>query len=141
MKILVAVDGSKNSLRAFKHVMDLAGALKEPPAVTLISVHDDVAMRHATRFVGKKAVDEYIAEACGEDLKAAVAAAAKAGFPVETLTRVGHVAQEIADAAGKGKFDLLVVGAKGRGSLKDIFVGSVASRLTELSTVPLLLVK
>ena len=56
-------------------------------------------------------------------------------------------ASKIAPAGGnkirysKGKFVLLVVGAKGRGSLKDLFVGSVASRLTELSTVPLLLVK
>lgn len=141
MKILVAVDGSKHALHALEHVISVANQLKEAPSVTLICVHDDVALRSASRFVGKKSVDDYLAELSREDLKDAQELAQKAGYPVDTITRVGHVAQEIANAASAGGFDLLVVGAKGRGSLKDILIGSVASRLAEMSKVPLLLVK
>ena len=57
------------------------------------------------------------------------------------MIRRGHVAAEIADAAARGRFDMVVMGSKGRSSLADLLVGSVASRVLELSPVPTLLVK
>ena len=65
MKILVPTDGSKNALRAVKYAAKLAGELKSESTITLISVHDDTALRHAERFVGKKAVDEYLRDQAG----------------------------------------------------------------------------
>ena len=53
----------------------------------------------------------------------------------------GHIAAEIAKAASHGKFDLIVMGSKGRSALKDILIGSVAMRVNELASVPTLLVK
>jgi len=57
------------------------------------------------------------------------------------IIRTGHVATEIVDAAERGKFDLLLLGSKGRSALKDLLMGSVAKRVAELSKVPVLLVK
>jgi nucleotide-binding universal stress UspA family protein len=57
------------------------------------------------------------------------------------VIRTGHVSAEIAAAATEGGFDLLVLGGKGRSGLKDLLMGSVAQRVTELSKVPVLLVK
>ena len=141
MKILVATDGSKFSLRAFKQALQLSRELNTPAQITLISVQEDTAFAHATHFVGKKAVDDYLADLAQADLKAALAAAGKAGVTVSTLVKVGHPVQQITEAAAKGKFDLLVVGAKGRGMLQDLLMGSVATRVAELSKVPVLLVK
>lgn len=141
MKILVAIDGSKHAVKALKHAIDLSAQLKTPADITLISVHDDVALRHASRFVGRKAVDEYLAEISAEDMKGAVAACKKAGIEAKSTTAVGHVAQAIAEAGRKGKFDLIVMGSKGRSSLGDLVIGSVARRVSEMATVPVLLVK
>ena len=62
MKILVATDGSKHSLRAVKHALQLSEQLKTPAQITLISVHENTAFAHASHFVGKKAVDDYLAD-------------------------------------------------------------------------------
>ena len=65
----------------------------------------------------------------------------KAGVRHDMVIRTGHIAAEIAAAASEGGFDLLVLGSKGRSSLKDLLIGSVAQRVSELSKVPVLLVK
>jgi nucleotide-binding universal stress UspA family protein len=141
MKLLVACDGSKNSLRAVRYAIRLVGAMSDSSRITLISVHEDVALRHASRFVGKEAIDDYLRDESESDLAAARRALDKAGVAHDMVIRRGHVAAEIADAAARGRFDMIVMGSKGRSSLADLLVGSVASRVIELSSVPTLLVK
>jgi nucleotide-binding universal stress UspA family protein len=141
MKILVAVDGSKYSLRAAKYALELTLRLKESCEISLISVHDDTGVRHASRFVGKKAVREYLDDLSAVDLKPALAAAAKAGIGCQSIVKIGNVAQVITETADNGKFDLIIMGSKGRTALKDLLMGSVAQRVGALSPVPVLLVK
>lgn len=140
MKILIATDGSKNALRAVKHMLKLAPQCAKPLAVTLVSVHDDVALRHASRFVGKDAVDDYLRELSEKDLAEARKVLDKAGIHHDMVIRTGHVATEIATLGAQGKFDMIVLGQKGRSSITDLLVGSVAKRVIELSKVPVLLV-
>ena len=115
--------------------------LKSPSTVTLISVHDDTALRHAERFVGRKAVNDYLRDLSDQDLASSRKLLDKAGVRHDMVIRTGHIAAEIAAAASEGGFDLLVLGSKGRSSLKDLLIGSVAQRVSELSKVPVLLVK
>ena len=107
MKLLVATDGSKNSLRGVRHAIALLKKLAEPGTITLISVHDDTALRHARRFVGKEAVDEYLRELSDADLADARKLLDKAGVKHDNIIRTGHVATEIANAADKGKYDMI----------------------------------
>ncbi|MGA1296613.1 MAG: universal stress protein [Burkholderiaceae bacterium] len=65
----------------------------------------------------------------------------KAGVEHELVIRTGHVAQEIVDQADQGKFDLIVMGHKGRSALRDLLIGSVAQRVLALAKTPVLLVK
>lgn len=141
VKLLVATDGSKNALHAVKFAIQLLGRMSEGGSITLISVHDDIALRHARRFVGKEAVTEYLREQSEQDLADAAKACDKAGVAHDMIIRTGHVPTEIADAAERGKFDLLVMGSKGRSALKDLVIGSVARRVAESSKVPVLLVR
>jgi len=141
MKMLVATDGSKNALHAVKYAIQLLGRISEGGSITLISVHDDVALRHARRFVGKDAVADYLRELSEQDLADARKALDKAGVSHDMIIRTGHVATEIVEAAERGKFDLLVMGSKGRSALKDLLIGSVAKRVAEISRVPVLLVR
>lgn len=141
MKLLVATDGSENALRAVTYAIGLLGKLAEPGSITLISVHDDVALRHARRFVGKETVDDYLRELSEADLADARKALDKASVKHDYIIRTGHVATEIANAGREGGFDLVVLGSKGRSALKDLVIGSVAKRVIELSQVPVLLVR
>jgi hypothetical protein len=72
MKILVATDGSKTALRAVKYAANLVGQLSSrSKSITLISVHDDVGLRHAKAFVGQDAVADYLRELSEKELKPA----------------------------------------------------------------------
>src|SRR5690606_41509993 len=106
-----------------KYVTHLRGRLSEAGSITRISVHDDVALLHARRFVGKQAVDAYLRELSEQALADARKMLDKAGVAHDMIIRTGHVATEIVDAAELGKFDLLVLGSKGRSALKDLLIG------------------
>jgi nucleotide-binding universal stress UspA family protein len=142
MKILVATDGSKPSMHAVKYAIKLLGALSSTSnAITLVSVHDDVGLRHAKSFVGKGAVADYLREVSEKDMKPARKLLDSAGVMHDMEVRTGHVAQEIVRCAKAGKFDLIALGAKGRGAIADLLLGSVAQRVLAMADVPVVLVK
>jgi nucleotide-binding universal stress UspA family protein len=141
MKILVAIDGSKNSLRALKHAIKLAGRLAEPSELLLVNAHDDIALRGASQFVGKEAVKSYLDDLSSSELAAAIEQAGKSKVPFQARTLRGQVAPAIAKAAEEAGCDLIVLGSKGRTALKDLLVGSVAQRVAALADMPVTLVK
>src|SRR5699024_7610039 len=114
---------------------------RDPGSITLISVHDDVALRNARRFVGKQVVDEYLRDLSEQDLAGARELLADLNIAHDHLIRTGAVANEIAQAADPDHFAMVVLGSKGRTGLRDLLIGSVARRVSEISRIPVLLVK
>ncbi|OAK58064.1 universal stress protein UspA [Variovorax paradoxus] len=142
MKLLVAVDGSKNSLRAVKYAAKLAHLLRTSSnKITLVSVHDDTGLRHARAFVGKAEVADYLRELSEKELRPARKLLKDDGIGYDMEIRTGHVAQEIIDCATAGGFDLIVLGSKGRGALADLLLGSVAQRVLANAKQPVVIVK
>lgn len=141
MKLLVAIDGSDNALRAARFAASLLEQSREPGSITLISVHDDVALRNARRFVGKQVVDDYLRDLSEQDLAGAHELLDELGIAHDHIIRVGAVANEIAQAADPDQFAMVVLGSKGRTGLRDLLIGSVARRVSEISRIPVLLVK
>ena len=142
MKILLASDGSKHALHAVKYAVKLVRQLSSASnSITLVSVHDDAALHHARSLMGSDAVTEYLREFSEKELKPARKVLEAAGIKHDMEQRIGHVAQEIVACAKKGKYDLIVLGAKGRGAILDVLLGSVAQRVLASSSTPVLLVK
>ena len=141
MKILVATDGSEHALRAVKYAAELVGQLREASSVTLVSVHDDTGLRNAKAYVGSQEVADYLRELSDEELKPARELLDLKGVKHDAEIRTGHVVQQIVDCAGEGKFDLIVLGAKGRGAFADLLMGSVAQRVLAIAKQPVILVK
>jgi len=148
-KILVPLDGSEHSVHALKKAVQIAKkfegqitlihaysltlpvsvspiSMTETGAVTpeLMSTLADAAHAHGTRILrnGEKKVQ---AE----------------GVQVETLLREGHTVEEILKTAEEGKFDLIVMGARGLSRIKEIFLGSVSHGVTTHARCPVLVVK
>ena len=141
MKILVAIDGSKSALQAVKYVRALAGQLAHPPHITLLTVHDDTGLRHLTKHLPKGGLDDYFREISERDLKPARKLLDNAEVAHDMVIHFGHVVDEILKTADSGKFDLIVLGSKGRSGLSDLMIGSVAQRISALSRRPVTLVK
>ncbi len=135
-------DGSKHALRAVKFAARLVRLLRSGVVgITLISVQDDAGLRHAKAFVGNAEVADYLRELSEKELKSAQKFLDVAGVKHDMEIRIGRVAREIVVCANAGKFDLIVLGSKGRGAVADILLGSVAQRVLAIARQPVLLVK
>ena len=141
MKILLPVDGSKSSLNAAKYVVKLAKDLRSKCTVTLISVHDDIGLGHVKQFVANSVIDDYLREVSEKELKGAQKALDAAGVKHSMAIKRGNIANEIIAIANKEKFDLIVMGSKGRSGIVDAIMGSVAQRVSNTAKQPVLLIK
>lgn len=141
MKLLVAIDGSENSLRALDSAISLAGKTNGSALIGLVNAHDDLGLRGASQFVGNKAVTDYLHEQSETELRDAVARLQASGVPFETKAVRGSPAEAIAATATEGHYDLVFLGSKGRSALGDLLMGSVAQRVIEHCPVPVVLVR
>jgi nucleotide-binding universal stress UspA family protein len=141
MKILVAIDGSKHALNAVKYAAKLVANARSNDSITLISVHDDTGFRHAAKFLGKAEVEDYLRELSEKEMKASRKVLDQARIKYDNAIVIGHVSEEIVKFANAGKYDLIVLGSKGRSSIADLLIGSVAQRVLATAKQPVLLVK
>jgi nucleotide-binding universal stress UspA family protein len=63
------------------------------------------------------------------------------GIAVETLQLEGNVIDQIVKTAKEGKFDLIVVGARGLSKLEEIMLGSVSHGVLENSPCPVIVTR
>ena len=132
--IVLAVDGSESSDRAFAY----AGELARDSGGRIVAVH--IKELIAGRFAGPVHVDE-------DDLQAKIRKQAQdlsdAGVDIAVevhSTITGGPAPVIAEAAAREKADIIVTGTRGHTALAGVIVGSVAQRLLHVAPCPVLVV-
>ena len=139
-RILVGVDGSKESRDAAKLAAELAratGSLLVIASAIAPVVPVGVAPELIAREEMEKAKEEEAAKVLVKD----VAAAVGKGIDVETLIAAGSPAIALANLARSGDVDLVVVGHRGRNAVARALLGSVADRLVQISPKPVLVVR
>ena len=142
MKILLAVDGSKHSMDAVKCLIEHADWYRSKPVVELVTVHLPVPkLAGMGMAVGKNQVQRYY----DEEGEAALAAAKKkltaARVEFKASVLVGQVAEAIVEHAAKARCDLIYIGTHGRSEAANMLLGSTATKVLHISTVPVLLVR
>lgn len=140
MKILLAVDDSPVAQRVVDQVIALADQLKSVPEVHVLYVHPPIPIEFATRHVAREALDDYYRDEGEGVLKAPLARLEAAGLPVTPHILVGRPADVVLHQAAELKCDYLCLGRHGRSVVADLFVGSVATRVLQRATLPVLLV-
>lgn len=139
LKVLVMADGSENSLRSIRFVIQKASLYKEAMDIHLLNVQHPfpgtvglIAGEQAKRFhhdEGIKALD-----AARKLLDAA-------GIKYVYHIGVGDIGDTIAQYVKEKKIDQVVMGTRGMGSVANMLLGSVATKVLHLVEVPVLLVK
>lgn len=139
MRILVPVDGSAGALRALKHAAALAA---EATVLQLVNVQPPMplygvvrAYLDETRY--RKACEELARKALGPAER--VARRARAAHRSHVL--LGDPGEALAAAARRLKCAGIVMGTRGLGSVGNLLLGSVATRVVHLARVPVTLVK
>ena len=141
MKLLVAVDGSKSSLSAARYAAKLASSMRGHNHITLLSVHDDSALKLFKSYVPKGVIGDFLRELSEKDLALSRKALDKAGIAHDMAIRYGDITAQILEEIQSSGCDMIVLGSKGRGTVKNLLVGSVAQKVLANASVPVLLVR
>jgi len=140
-RILVGIDGSEEAGAALAKAADLAQALDAELDILY------VVPRHPPPGPAAYATSEQErADLREQHYAAALLAQAerdvrRPGLQVLTEAERGPVAETLADAAAARNADLVVVGHRGRDAVRRAFLGSVADRLVQICSRPVLVVR
>jgi len=138
MKILVAVDGSKPSLKAVQVLIHHCHWYRESPQVELVTVHLPVPR---VAKLPKGQLERYYLEEGQAMLAAAKKKLDAAGVQYTPHVLVGPVAEAIVKHAKDKRCDLIYIGSRGMSEIGKALVGSTATKVLHISDVPVLLVK
>ncbi|MCM8594292.1 universal stress protein [Accumulibacter sp.] len=137
---LIAVDGSAHALRAVDHVIRELGSNVVRPKIQLVNVQAPLPS-DVSRFLDSSVIRDYHSDAGDAALAEAITRVEAAGLACSHHVLVGEPAQTIVQFAREQKCNLIVLGARGRGSVAGILLGSVTSRVIHLTDLPVLVVK
>ncbi len=138
-KILVPLDGSKNSIRGLDEAISLARQCHAAITAIYAKHYPPAFALHPLGFIaadfkkeGKKILDPAKTRAAkhGILLKSKIIGSSDPGFDI---VRYAH--------NKKNRIDMIVIGSRGRSKSKEVFLGSVSNYVVHKSKVPVLVVK
>ena len=149
-KILVPYDGSEMSDKALEESVKIAKQTDSkitllyvvdegysPPSTLLAFINEKTSLRDA-----KKTLRRVLASGVESMFKERVARLTQKGISVDVKVAFGSPAAEIVRVAESEKFGLIVMGSKSRKFLGKLgTLGSIARRVSESSSIPVMLVR
>jgi len=137
-KILVPLDGSEHSRRALDASIQLAKILNSKLALLAVySVTGVAGPEPGSTLIAL----ESIRDSCKRILSEAEAKVRSETVDVKTEVAEGNAADVIVKKAKEGKYNLIVMGARGLSTFKKILVGSVSEGVIKKAPCPVLIVK
>ena len=140
MKVLLPVDGSQASLDAVRFALRLAaeglplqcvlGNVQEPATLyEMVVAHDAEVLHEVSDAAGAHA------------LAAAEALLRAAGIEFESEVASGDAGHRLVEMAERFGCDMVVMSARGMGSLREALLGSVSQSVLHASPAPVLIVR
>ncbi|MBX3616389.1 universal stress protein [Nitrosomonas sp.] len=140
LKILLPIDGSECSKKAVRDFIQLLDWYKEIPEFHLLNVQYPLD-GNVSLFINQADIKQYHQEEGLKNLREARDILDQAEITHEFHITVGDPAEMIVRFATEKQYDLIVMGPRGRGGLKGLLLGSVTSKVMQLSQTPVLLIK
>lgn len=140
MKMLLAVDGSRHALQAAKWLVRNAALFAAPLEIVLFHA-DPGLMKQVERRLGRGETQRYYADNAEYAFRSARKALASAGLAFIERFVQADPATAVASAARRERCDLVLMGTRGHGALRQALLGSVAASVLGQSGVPVLVVR
>ena len=146
-KILVPLDCSKYAETSLKVAIEIAKKFNS--SLSLVHVVSSRKEYCRSGITGKLRVkcnldevtDKDIPKICNALLDTSKNTVIAQGVSVNTILKEGKVVEEILNTIKEGKFDLVVIGSRGQGMIKKIFLGSVSEGVSQEAICPVLLTR
>ena len=140
MKILAAVDGSPYTKRMLAYIAAHDEWLGAHHDYTLLHALPSVPLRAAS-MIDKATLKAWHDESAEKVFKPIRVFFSKQGLNATFVHKVGVAGDLIASTAAKGRYDLVMMGSHGHGTLANLVLGSVASKVLAHCSVPVLLIR
>lgn len=133
-RILLPVDGSKNSLKAVQHVM---GRFITDPEIELHLLHVRTPFsRHIARFASRRNMAAFHRDEAAKSMKAVRALLDTRSIPYATHVELGDRADTIVAVAKRLRVSQIVIGTARKNSLTRMIEDSVTNKVLERTEVP-----
>ena len=140
MKILLPVDGSELSMEAVRFVVGLVRQGLQADVV-LANVQEPASLYELVVAHDADMIERICAEAGAHALESAQALLGQAGIAYESEVAKGDPAHTLIDILERYGCELVVMGARGQGTLRSALLGSVANEVLHAAGVPVMIVK
>lgn len=140
MKILVPVDGSAFTKKMLAYLAAHDEWLGDHHRYTLLNVAAAVPPR-AAAVLDKEILQAHYADESDKVFKSIRTFFTKQKISAEFVSKVGPAADTIAALATKGKYDLIIMGSHGHGTLGSLVLGSVTTKVMARCETPVLIVR
>lgn len=139
-KILFPTDGSDHALKAARYLVSLK---KEVPDldVTVLNVWRITPDYRSLETPYAPGLADSVRMMSQRALQVTVDVLEAGGLKVDAVSREGEPIKEILDLAEEGGYDHIVMGFKGHGALAGVVLGSVAQRVLQMASLPVVIVK
>ncbi len=140
-KFLVPIDNSENSLRAVQYAIRLAKE-NAPVELLIVNAHEPpLIYGEIAVYVQEEKVRELQRQHSEDVLAPAIELARAAGVSFSTDILVGDIPTVIARCAEQRGCDAIIIGTRGMSAIGNLVMGSVATKVIHLTTLPVTLVK
>ncbi|HEX5358405.1 MAG TPA: universal stress protein [Candidatus Nitrosotalea sp.] len=136
-KILVPLDGSKNSFKGLDEAVYLARHCNSSiTALCVIPSYPPLPLM-GKQIPYEKHIIEQVKKFMSNAKKTCISNKVK--FNEKIIKGIATL--DIAEFASDNKFDLIVIGSRGMNPVKELFLGSVSNAVAHKSKIPVLIVK
>lgn len=140
MRVLIPIDGSAQSVRAFELIARRARRMNPKPVVELVNVQHPAPMAALAKFGREDVLAAFDEE--GRRVLATVSdAVAASGLEVAGAVRVGAPGPTLAHEAEDFRADMIVMGARGLSPVQRFLLGSVSRGVLAQTAKPVLLTR
>jgi len=140
-KILVPIDGSKHSLKAFRAALDIAKNNNAKINVLTCLEKEDVGAWYTDKRTNKKIMSD-AKKFAKEFLSKLEKPATDANVPISlNILETKSTSNQIITFSNSNKIDLIVIGSHGRGGFNKFLLGSVSNKVSQMAKCPVMIIK
>lgn len=144
-KVLLATDGSDSSMHAARVLGDLIANQPEAQVTVLHVAHVPRSYfftdENGNKVTPEVPMDIMIRRSAEPILRRTLSALGLPEDRVVTEVQVGEPAEEIVDLARLEGYELIVMGCRGIGQMKELLIGSVSHRVLHTAPCPVMVAR